>query len=76
MEMITRDFSEDQKELVIKELSSIESKHVMAESDYNLENTRLSILKRAHGNVQQVIHFTQKAKIDFRDVIMRAMQEE
>jgi hypothetical protein len=74
IERINLDFEEEQRPLVIYELFSIESKHVMAESQYNLDNTRLAILKLAQGDLQHVIYFTEKAKIDFRDVILWASQ--
>ena len=41
----------------------------MAESAYNLENTLLSILYLAKGDVNEVAELTERAKIDFRDVI-------
>lgn len=72
---IAIDFSEEQQELVISELSSIKLSHVMANSEYNLINTQLAILKLAKGDLNKVIEFTKFAKIDFRDVIMWAMQE-
>ena len=76
LEIINRDFKEEQRELVIRELSSIGLNHVMAESEYNLENTRLSILKLAKGNLNEVIELIEAAKIDFRNVIMWATYEE
>jgi hypothetical protein len=75
LDIIDRDFTAAQKEFVINELSSIGLHHVMAASEYNLENTRLSILKLAKGDINQVINLTKSAKIDFRDVIMWAAQE-
>lgn len=75
LDRINLDFCEEQKDRVIDELSSIELKHVMAESQYNLENTRLSILKLAKGDVSEVIALTKRAKIDFRDIILWATQE-
>jgi hypothetical protein len=75
LDIVNRDFSGEQKELVINELSSIGLNHVMAASEYNLQSTRLSILKLAKGDITQVINFTESAKIDFRDVIMWATQE-
>ncbi len=76
LDQINRDFAEAQRETVINELSSINLTHVMAESEYNLENTRLSILKLAKGDVNRVVQLTKSAKIDFRDVIMWAGQEQ
>jgi hypothetical protein len=48
----------------------------MANCKNNLENTRLSILKLAKGDFENIIYFTKIAKIDFRDVITQATQEE
>ncbi len=73
---VHQNFKTEDIELVIDELSSITLNHVMAASEYNLKNTRLSILKLAKGDVNEVIELTKSAKIDFRDVIMWAMQEE
>jgi len=75
LDIINREFSLKEKEVVVKELSSITLNHVMAKSEYNLKNTRLSILKLAKGNLSQIIHYSKAAKIDFRDVIMWATQE-
>ncbi|SHJ20641.1 hypothetical protein [Flavobacterium haoranii] len=61
--------------LVIDELSSITLKDVMAESEYNLLNTRMAILKIAKGNVEEVKEFTKCAKLDFRDLIIWSMQD-
>lgn len=74
-DIILNDFKPKDVDLVINELSSITLKHVMAESKYNLLNTRFAILKLAKGNIEQVKEFTKCAKIDFRDVIMWSMQE-
>ncbi|WP_299435590.1 hypothetical protein [uncultured Aquimarina sp.] len=76
IDIINRDFKSEEVMLVINELSSITLNHVMAASEYNLKNTRVSILKLAKGNINEVIELTKSAKIDFRDVIMWATQEE
>ncbi len=73
---IHQNFKAEDIELVINELSSITLDHVMAASKYNLKNTRLSILKLAKGDANEVIELTKRAKIDFRDVIMWATREE
>ena len=75
LEIIHRDFKPEEVALVNNELSSITLDHVMAESEYNLKNTRLSILKLAKGDVNEVVELTKSAKIDFRDVIMWATQK-
>ena len=66
---IYQDFPEEKRGTVIKCLSTINLTHVMAESESNLENTLLSILYLAQGNVDEVIKLTEVAKVDFRDVI-------
>lgn len=76
IDIIHKDFKADEVESVISELSSISLKHVMAESEFNLLNTRLAILKLAKGNFKQLVEFTKCAKIDFRDVIMWSMEEQ
>ena len=74
-DIIYKDFKPEEVDFVINELSSITLKDVMAESEYNLLNTRFAILKLAKGNLEQVKEFTKCAKIDFRDVIMWSMQD-
>ncbi len=76
MDIVNRDFKPEEVLIIINELSSITLNHVMAASEYNLKNTRVSILKLAKGNINKVIELTKSAKIDFRDVIMWATQEE
>ena len=41
----------------------------MAESEHNLRNTRLAILKLAKGRLDRVVELTEHAKVDFRDII-------
>ena len=75
LKVIEQEFEDSQIELVINELKSITLKHVMAESEYNLNNTRMSVLYLAKGNLKEIINLTKSAKSDFRDVIMWATQE-
>ena len=75
LDYIDKDFELEFREAVIEQLLSIELSHVMAKSAYNLNNTRMSILYLAKGNVKEVIELTERAKIDFRDVIMWAIQD-
>jgi len=75
MDIISRDFPEAKRGIVTECLSTINLTHVMTESEYNLENTLLSILYLAKGNVNQVIDLTEAAKKDFRDVIYWATLE-
>ncbi|MFT5602557.1 MAG: hypothetical protein ACI9N1_002816 [Flavobacteriales bacterium] len=74
LEEIQHNFKEEDWELVIDQLSSIKLSHVMAGSEFNLRNTRFSILKISEGTLENVIKYTACSKIDFRDVIMWAMQ--
>jgi len=75
LDYIDKDFELEFREAVIEQLLSIELRHVMAKSAYNLNITRMSILYLAKGNVKEVITLTERAKIDFRDVIMWAIQD-
>ncbi|MEO5911745.1 MAG: hypothetical protein ABIP95_12720 [Pelobium sp.] len=75
LEKINQEFDQAEREFVISELSSITLNHVMAASEYNLNNTLFSILKLAKGNTDEVTKLTEAAKFDFRDVIMWAIQE-
>ena len=72
LEIIYKEFRTEDQELVIKELTSITLKHVMAESEQHLVHTRLSVLKLAQGDLDEVISYTKFAKIDFRDVLLWA----
>lgn len=74
-EIIRRDFEEIDHEAVLAELFSIHLNHVMAHSEYNLNQTRYAILSLANGDLNDVIEYTKAAKIDFRDVIMWAMEK-
>ena len=75
IDIVSRDFPEEKREVVIEYLSSINLSHVMAESEYNLENTLLAILHLAKGDVNEVEELTERAKEDFRNVISWAMQK-
>lgn len=75
LERINKEFDVQNRVLAHQELLSIQLKHVMANSEYNLNNTRYAILKLANGDLKEVSKLTKAAKIDFRDVIMWAAQE-
>lgn len=75
LKIIQRDFSPEEQERVERELLSIELNHVMAESQWNLDNTLNAILFLAKGDLEKVIGLTKSAKIDFRDVIYWAWLE-
>lgn len=74
LQIIQKEFKAEEQTLVKQELESITPEHVMAGSEYNLNNTRMSIIKLAKGDLKEVITYTKFAKIDFRDVIMWAME--
>ena len=74
-DIVNRDFPEDKRVFVTECLSSLNLSHVMAESQYNLDNTLYAILYLAKGDVNEVEELTERAKIDFRDVISWAMRE-
>lgn len=74
--IINEEFETTDKKTVQEELLSITEEHVMSKTAYNLENTRMAILKLANGHLQSVIDYTVSAKIDFRNVITWAMTDD
>ena len=74
MEIINNNFNEQEREIAVSQLASITLRHVMAESEQNLLNTRLSILKLAKGNLEDLVYYVEAAKKDFRDVVYWASQ--
>ena len=74
IEIIYSDFCVEDRDLVIRELSSITLQDVMAESEINLKNTRQAILKLSKGSIKKVSHYVDCAKKDFRDVIYWATE--
>ncbi|TDO24180.1 hypothetical protein [Pedobacter duraquae] len=75
IELIQAQFKTADQQLVQDQLISIELRHVMAESAYNLNNTRNAVLFLAKGDLKSVIQLTEAAKIDFRDVISWAVSD-
>lgn len=75
IDLIKRDFSKNEVEQVLAELSTVTLKHVMAESEFNLHNTYVAILKLSKGNLSELIRLVECAKRDFRDVIYWATME-
>jgi hypothetical protein len=69
LNIVSRDFSKSDINEVIKELSTITLDHVMVESENNLRNTYISILKLSNGSLEQLTKYVKSAKQDFRDVI-------
>ena len=66
---IKETFSEANHAKSIDLVKSITKNHVMAESDYNLNNTHLSVITLAKGNIKELAYYVNCAKKDFRDVI-------
>ncbi len=75
LEIIRKEYNNQDQQGVIDELSSITLKHVMAESEFNLRNTRLAVLQLSNGNLKDLKRYVQSAKRDFRDVIYWASME-
>ncbi len=69
IEIIKEEFKEIDRHEVEQLLSSIESKHVMEQSEYNLHSVRFAILRLAKGDLEEVQRLTEAAKVDFRDII-------
>lgn len=67
-------FKADEIVQITNALLSITTEHTW-DSEYNLKNTRLSILKLAKGNINEVLELTNCTKTDFRDVVIWATQE-
>lgn len=67
--LIKSEFSDKEANAAIDEMSTITLQHVMAESEFNLNNTLLAILKLSKGNLMELKRLVKFAKEDFRDVI-------
>jgi hypothetical protein len=72
---IIADFIESEQTAALNELQSITLQHVMAESQFNLDNTLFAILKLSKGNLNELRSLVEAAKEDFRDVIYWATLE-
>ena len=75
IEKIRQDFSDSEFDLVVAALETVELKHVMANSQMNLDNTRSAILHLSKGNFEDLKAYVEDAKRDFRDVIYWATLE-
>ena len=63
--------------MVVNEMKTVTLKHVMAESQINLNKTWESILKLSNGDINEIRRLVNAAKLDFRDVIYWAnLQDE
>lgn len=74
-EIIGEEFEEIDKAEVTDLLASVEARHVMDESEYNLLSVRFAILRLAKGDLDEIRRLTEAAKVDFRDVIYWASQQ-
>lgn len=50
-------------------------KDMTMESEGNLENTRLAVVTLSKGSLDELRHYVNRAKQDFRDVVMWAHEE-
>jgi hypothetical protein len=66
---ILREFAEPEQTHTLAQVESITLRHVMAESQSNLDNTCLAVLKLSSGNLAKLETLVKAAKEDFRDVI-------
>ncbi len=68
-ELIEKTFAPEDREAAIEQVASIELRHVMANSRYNLNNARTAVVELAEGSLEKLALFVQNAKTDFRDVV-------
>ena len=73
--IIENKFKQEEIQSVLKQITSIQPYHVMADSEFNLNNTRMAILKLADGDLKKIKELTKVAKIHFRDVILWASEK-
>jgi len=69
---IIKDFGIDDCELVLAELESISLKHVMANSQPQLDTARSIIISNSKGNLDNLGALVELAKIDIRDILVMA----
>jgi hypothetical protein len=67
--LVKAQFSESEKDEALRELQSITLSHVMANSQFNLDNTWLAVLQLSKGDLPKLREMVAAAKADFRDVI-------
>ena len=70
LQIIEECFEKTDREAATELLSGITTDHVMANSEQNLLNTQISVLKLAEGNINKLSHYVECAQKDFRDVIL------
>ncbi len=74
MDQIHNDYASVEVQEVLNQLLSIDLKHVMGQSEYNLNNTHYSILYLADGDLEKLKELVIAAKRDFRDVVSWAIE--
>lgn len=68
-------FPLEERDFVLRELSSLTIDEVMNKSEKNLLNAHMAILKLSNGDTSQISHYVSCAKKDFRDVIYWASDQ-
>ena len=69
---ILNDFGEADYGLVLAELESITLKHVMANSQPQLDQAREIILRVSNGDLNRLGQLVGLAKLDIRDILVMA----
>ena len=69
---ILNDFGEADYDLVLSELESVTLKHVMANSESQLETARSLILEVSKGDLTRLGSLVELAKRDIRDILVHA----
>ena len=75
LNIIKSNFSKEDIDIVVSKLKTITLNHVMANSQNNLDNTWIAILKLSQGDLNELDKYIDAAKKDFRDVIYWASLE-
>ena len=73
--LIREHFPEGDHPEVLSELARLSAEEVMAGSEFNLNNARCAAIYLSGGNIEDLRRYIDAAKVDFRDVIMWAMQQ-
>ena len=76
IKLVNQQFSEREASLALYELQKISLSTVMGQSETNLHNTHLAILKLAKGDLEELSKYVESARKDFRDVIFWASEEQ
>lgn len=71
---VDKSFDADDRELAFRKLKSITLRHVMANSQTNLDLTWAAILQLCERDINKLDQLVNIAKLDFRDIIYMASQ--